>query len=189
MTNGIPILLFKAGSLALPWETRPWSRASPGHPVNLLDQIGALAPRSVETSDAFIDVYWEPTDSQGQGLQSSPIDDRLRPKLEAPLTKRQLKHRRKKDSKLNKEFKRLEADIDNLKSQMDSLTNKITEASESTNARFKRKKIRSMKRDFNKISEKLKESEAKLESVEQRVPIDLIQGAPLNYILPIKTNA
>ena len=80
------------------------------------------------------------------------------PKLEAPLMKRQLKHRRNKDSKLNKEFKRLEADIDNLKSQMDSLKDKITKASKNTNARFKRKKIRSMKRDFNKISEKLKES-------------------------------
>ena len=46
--------------------------------------------------------------------------------------KRQLKHRRNKDSKLNKEFKRLEADIDNLKSQMDSLKDKITKASKST---------------------------------------------------------
>ena len=36
-----------------------------------------------------------------------------------------------------------------------------------------------MERDFDKISEKLKESEAKLESVEQRVPIDPIRGAPL----------
>ena len=34
---------------------------------------------------------WEPMDPQGSGLQSSPIDDRLRPELEAPLTKRQLK--------------------------------------------------------------------------------------------------
>ena len=41
----------------------------------------------------------------------------------------------------------------------------MTKASESTNARFKRKKIRSMKRDFDKINEKLKESEKKLESV------------------------
>ena len=48
-----------------------------------------------------------------------PIDDRPRqPELEAPLTKRQLKHRRNKDSKLAKEFKRLEADINNLKSVM-----------------------------------------------------------------------
>ena len=61
---------------------------------------------------------------------------------------------------------------------MDSLKDKITKASESDNARFKRKKIRSMKRDFCKISKKLKESEAKLESVEQRVPIDPIRGAP-----------
>ena len=56
-------------------------------------------------------------------------------------------------------------EIDNLKFQMDSLKDKITKASESTNARFKRKKIRSMKRDFDKINEKLKESEKKLESV------------------------
>ena len=74
-------------------------------------------------------------------------------------------HRRNKDSKLNKKFKNLEKEIDNLKSQMDSLKDKITKASESTNARFKRKKIRCMKRDFDKINEKLKESEKKLESM------------------------
>ena len=90
-----------------------------------------------------------------------PIDDRLRPELEeAPLTKRQLKHKRNKDSKLNKKFKNLEKEIDNLKSQMDSLKDKITKAFENTDARFKRKKIRSMKRDFYQ-----KESEKKLESM------------------------
>ena len=99
------------------------------------------------------------------GLTSGPIDDRLRPELEAPLTKRQLKRRRNKDSKLAKKFKSLEAEINNWKSQMDSLKDKIIKASESTNARFKRKKIRSMKIDFDKINEKLKESEKKLESV------------------------
>ena len=105
-----------------------------------------------------------------------PIDDRLRPELEAgalgpllhvPLMKRQLKHGRNKDSKLAKEFKSLEADIDNLKSQMDALKDKIMRALESANAKFKRKKIRSMKREANKIAEKLAKSEAKLESVEQ----------------------
>ena len=40
-----------------------------------------------------------------------PIDDRLRPELEAPSTKRQLKHRENKNSKLAKEFKSLEADM------------------------------------------------------------------------------
>ena len=81
-----------------------------------------------------------------------PIDDRLRPELEeAPLTKRQLKRRKNKDSKLNNKFENLEKDINNLKSQMDSLKDKITKASESTDAGFKRKKIRSMKRDFDKI--------------------------------------
>ena len=72
---------------------------------------------------------------------------------------------------------------------MDALKDKIMRASESANVRFKRKKIRSMKREANKIAEKLAKSEAKLESVEQQVPIDPIRGAPLNYILPIKTNA
>ena len=108
-----------------------------------------------------------------------PIDDRLRPKLEAPLTKRQLKHIQNKDSKLAKKFKSLEAEIDNLKSQMDTLKDKIMRASKSTNARFKRKKIKSMKREANKIAEKLAASEAKLELVEQRVPMDPTRRAPL----------
>ena len=67
---------------------------------------------------------------------------------------------------------------------MDSLKDKITKASESTDARFKRKKIRSMKRDFDKISKKLVNSEAKLELVEQRIPIDPIQGVPLKLHPP-----
>ena len=124
-----------------------------------------------------------------------PIDDRLRSKLEAgalglpiriPLLKRQLKHRQNKDSKLAKKFKSLETDIDNLKSQMDALKDKITRASESANAKFKRKKIRSMKREANKIAEKLVKSEAKLELVEQRVPMDPIRGAPLKLHPPNK---
>ena len=61
---------------------------------------------------------------------------------------------------------------------MDALKDKIMRASKSTNAGFKRKKIRSMKREANKINEKLKESEKKLELVEQRVPRDLIRGVP-----------
>ena len=77
------------------------------------------------------------------------------PELEVPLTKRQFKHRGNKDSKLAKKFKNLEKENDNLKSQMEA---KITKESESTNARFKRKKIRSMKREADKIAEKLGES-------------------------------
>ena len=110
---------------------------------------------------------WEPqTAEQSESPGGTPLCRARQPELEeAPLTKRQLKHRRNKDSKLNKKFKNLEKEIDNLKSQMDSLKDKITKASKSTNARFKRKKIRSMKRDSDKINEKLKESEKKLESI------------------------
>ena len=101
------------------------------------------------------------------------------PKLEVPLTKRQLKHRRNKDSKLAKKFKSLDAEIGNLKSQMEELENKITKSSKSTNAKFKRKKIRSMKREADKITEKLRESEKALKLLEPRVSKDLISGVPL----------
>ena len=85
------------------------------------------------------------------------------------LTKRQLKRRRNKNSKLNKKFKNLSKEIDNLRFQIEELENKITKASQSTNARFKRKKIRSMKRDVVKAIEKLKKSEKSLESIKSRI--------------------
>ena len=101
------------------------------------------------------------------------------PELEVPLTKRQLKCRWNRDSMLAKKFKNLEKENNNLKSQMEALEDKITKASESTNAWFKRKKIRSMKREADKIAEKLRESEKALKLLEPRVPKDLISGVPL----------
>ena len=86
-----------------------------------------------------------------------------------PLTKRQLKHRRNKISKLNKKFKNLSKEIDNLKSQIEELENNIAKAAQSTNAGFKRKKIRSMKRDVVKVIEKLKESKKSFKSIESRI--------------------
>ena len=61
-------------------------------------------------------------------------------------------------------------EINNLKSKIEELENKIAKATQSTNARFKKKKIRSMKRDVVKAIEKLKESEKSFESVESRIP-------------------
>ena len=90
---------------------------------------------------------WEPN----QPPQMSTWEPE-QPELDVPLTKRQLKHRRNQDSKLAKKFKSLDAEIDNLKSQMEELENKITKASKSTNARFKKKKIKSMKREADKIT-------------------------------------
>ena len=110
------------------------------------------------------------------------------PELEAPLTKRQLKHRQNRDSKLAKKFKNLEKEINNLKSQKEALEDKIRKASQSTNAGFKRKRIRSMKREADKIAEKLGESEKALKLLEPRVPKDPISGAPLNDTLQIGTN-
>ena len=119
---------------------------------------------------------WEP--------QREPQTEVRQPELKAPLTKRQLKCRQNKDSKRAKKFKNLEKENDNLKSQMEALEDKITKASKSTNAGFKRKKIRSMKREADKIAEKLRESEAKLKLVEPRVPKDLIGRAPLKLHPP-----
>ena len=70
------------------------------------------------------------------------VDSQTEPK---PLTKRQIKRRRNKASELSKRTKNLRIEIDDLKSQMDNIEDKIAKASSSTSARFKRKKIRSMK--------------------------------------------
>ena len=118
---------------------------------------------------------WEPQrEPQGEAQTEA-----RQPELEAPLTKRQLKRRRNRDSKLAKKFKNFEKENDNLKSQIEALEDKITKASESTNAKFKRNKIRSMKREADKVAEKLRESEKVLKLLEPRVPKDPISGAPL----------
>ena len=80
------------------------------------------------------------------------VDNQTEPK---PLTKRQIKRRRNKASKLSKRTKNLRIEIDDVKSQMDNIEDKIAKASSSTSARFKRKKIRSMKREATKIAEKI----------------------------------
>ena len=66
---------------------------------------------------------------------------------------------------------------------MEELEDKITKASKIANARFKRKKIRSMKREADKIAEKLRESEAALKLLEPRVP-KAPSGAPLKVHPP-----
>ena len=91
---------------------------------------------------------WEPEHEQENEVRQ--------PELEAPLNKRQLKHRKNKDSKLTNKFKSLDTEISNLKSQMEALKDQITKASKSTNAGFKRKKIRSMAREVDKINKRLR---------------------------------
>ena len=75
---------------------------------------------------------WEPNRSP----QMSTWEPQ-QPELEAPLTKRQIKRRRNKDSKPAKKLKNLEKENNNLKSQIEELEDKITKASKSTNVRFK----------------------------------------------------
>ena len=73
-----------------------------------------------------------------------PIEQPQNDKMNA-LTKRQLKHRRNKASKLFKKSKNLRTEINDLKSQKDDIEDKIKKTSSSTSTRFKRRKIRSMK--------------------------------------------
>ena len=124
---------------------------------------------------------WEPSQPPQMSTWETECEQENKvrqPELEAHLTKRQLKQRRNKDTKLTKKFKSLDAEISNLKSQMEALKDKITKASKSTSAGFKRKKIRSMEREVDKINERLRQSEKAIELVEPRVPKDLISGAP-----------
>ena len=71
-----------------------------------------------------------------------------------------------KASKLSKKSKNLRIDIDNLKSQKDDLEEKIKRVSSTTSAKFKGKKIRSMKREANKLNELIKERMKELEKIE-----------------------
>ena len=71
-------------------------------------------------------------------------------------------------------------EIDNLKSQIEGLENKIAKAAQSTNARFKQKKIRSMKRDVVKAIGKLKESKKSFESIESRMGFARTSCIPKN---------
>ena len=130
----------------------------------------------------FIAFLWDNEERQQRPPTPLPQMSTWEPELEVPLTKRQLKHRRNKDSKLAKKFKNMEKENSNLKSQMKALENKLTKASESTNARFKRKKIRSMKREVGKINEKRRESVKALKLLESRVPKDPISGSPTNTL-------
>ena len=66
--------------------------------------------------------------------------------------------------------------------QMEALKEKVSYTSRSAHSGFKRKKITTMKRDVDKISAKLAESEARLESM--RVPKDPVSGAPLKLHPP-----
>ena len=135
--------------------------------------------RHVRAPPALRMSTWEPNRGATWEPECEPQTETRQPmELEVCLTKRQLKRRRNKDSKLAKKFKNLEKENSNLKSQIEALEDKIIKASESTNARFKRKKIRSMKREVDKITEKLRESEKALKLLKPRVP-KALSGAPL----------
>ena len=135
----------KLRSLARERNLRGYSRLRKEDLINLLRTHIRVSPNST----------WAPESSHIQPEQ--PITK--------PLTKRQLKHRRNKASKLSKKARNLKSEINDLKSQMDDIEYKVAKASSSTRARFKRKKIRSMKREATKIAERIKELTKNLESL------------------------
>ena len=82
------------------------------------------------------------------------------------LSKSKLKRNRNKASKLTKRSNSLRIEINDLKSQKDDLEDRINKASKSANARFKRKKIRSMKRKATKIYEEIEKRTNELKVIE-----------------------
>ena len=94
-----------------------------------------------------------------------------------PLTERQYKCKWAKDTKLAKKFINLNSEINTLKLQIEELKEKISHASKSAHSGFKRKKIRTMKREVDKVSTALEKSEAYLELM--RVLKDPVSGVPL----------
>ena len=79
------------------------------------------------------------------------------PRINNTLTKSQLKRRGAKAAKLKKKSKSLRTEINKLKSQNDSLEDKIKKATKSTSSRFKGKKVHSMKREAAKLNERIQE--------------------------------
>ena len=147
-------------------------------------ETSAATPTDISTWERYRPPQMSPSGVPPRGatweLERKQENEVRQPELEA-LTKRQLKCRQNKDSKLAKTFKNLENENDNFKSQIEALEDKITKASKSTNARFKRKKIRSMKREADKIAEKLGKSEQSLKSLEPRISKDpTLKQHPLN---------
>ena len=80
-----------------------------------------MSPSGAPLRGATWEPQWEP---QGEAQTEARQYE-----LGAPLTKRQLKCRRNRDSKLAKKFKNLEKENYNLKSQIKTLEDKITKAS------------------------------------------------------------
>ena len=117
------------------------------------------------------------TQQQPQQPQQQAQQPQQQPSQQQPQTKIQRKHRRAKDTKLAKCFVNLNSEINSLKLEMNELKEKISCTSRSAHSGFKRKKIRTMKREADKISVQLAEAEAHLGSM--RVPKDPVSGAPL----------
>ena len=80
-----------------------------------------------------------------------------------PLTARQIKWRRNKIHKLNKQIKSSERELESLRSERDSIMDKIEGARKLGPLRDKR--VRHMNRELTKIDEAIKESEKVLETV------------------------
>ena len=120
-------------SLARERNLRGYFRLRKNDLINLLRTHIRVSPDATLGSE---------TDTQIDNQTSKQIEPKP---LTGTLTKRHIKHRRNKASKLTKKAKNLRSEIDNLKSQMNDIEYKVDKASSSTSYRFKRKKVRSMK--------------------------------------------
>ena len=106
-------------SLAKERNLRGYSRLRKADLINFITELLREQPRE------------QPRD------EHPPQDEITNSAMNNTLTKRQLKCRRNKASKLSKKSKNLRIEINDLKSQKDDIEDKINKASRSISSRFK----------------------------------------------------
>ena len=160
--------------LAKEYKLTRYSRLRKAELINLIYESSNEVSNEVSNETLYKDEILVPKEHTTKDVLSfarPPKGSQSDPEVPAgplagALSKRQLKRREQKASKLSKKSNSLRIEINDLKSQKDNIEEKIKKASSSTSARFKGKKIRSMKREAAKINEKIEERTKELKSIE-----------------------
>ena len=179
-------------ALAKERRLRRYSKLRKAELIALIQEGPLWDPRTAESRprrDSPLSQPPSPQRSQGgvnsRGARFRPNRPR-QPKLlrqleerqsnpKVPLTARQIKRR---GNKLNKQVKSSERELENLRSERDSIMDKIEGARKLGPKR--RKRIRRMNRELTKIDEKIKESENKLENATSK--LNIMEPTPLKRV-------
>ena len=117
--------------------------------------------------------------------QTELLAQSMEPAEPGTLTRRQHKRRCAAKRQREKEFTNLTSEINRLKMQLEEMKGKISHISRLAHSEFKWKKIKSMKRDVEKLSLQIADSEAKLGSM--RVRTNPVTNVPIFQHPPSRT--